>query len=85
MATWQSETVNSVTQPPSDDDPYEVAYARARSLKAMLVLACGEGGESLRNLNDTLQDDYIAAAEEFADQLIRALDALPEYDRRRRS
>jgi len=62
-------------------DPYEVALSRANFLKAMLAMACGEGGETLRRYNDQIQDDYMAAASEFADQLREALDAIPEYDR----
>lgn len=65
-----------------DEDPYEVAHARAKGLRAMLVHVIGEGGEVFRGMRADLQDEYLAAAEEMADELCEALDALPDYERK---
>ena len=65
----------------SNEDPYEVAMDRARALQAMLLMTVGEGGGAFRCMNDTLQEDYLAAAQELSDQLCHALSALPVYDK----
>jgi hypothetical protein len=67
----------------SEEDPYEVAHARALGLRAMLQHVTGEGGEVFRNMREDMQDEYLATAEELADQLCDALSALPDYERKK--
>lgn len=54
--------------------PFDAAYTAARRLRALLALNSMVRMEGLRNVNDELQDDLVFAAEEFANQLVDALD-----------
>ncbi|MGF6781115.1 hypothetical protein [Paraburkholderia sp. GAS334] len=40
-----------------------------QKLSAMLAVTCGESGESFRNLNDTIQNNYMWARADMACEL----------------
>jgi hypothetical protein len=43
--------------------------AIAQKLSAMLAVTCGANGESFRNLNDQIQDNYMWACADMAREL----------------
>lgn len=57
-------------------DHQDVVETKARQLRALLENTYGGGGEAFRGLNEQLQDHYMWACADMADEIVKSLDAL---------